>query len=76
MIKEYEKLYKYCTTTKVHGKLYKERLKQLRQLTLKMLRFEIDVLKEYGYFILKGETEEQARQRHINTIKEKYSIGE
>ena len=29
---QYERLYKYCTTTRVHGKLYKERLKELQQL--------------------------------------------
>lgn len=41
MKKEYEKLYKYCTRTKVHGTVYKERLKRLQQLTLKLLKKEI-----------------------------------
>ena len=34
----YNKLYKYCTTAKVHGQLYKERLKELQQLTVKELK--------------------------------------
>ena len=38
-IKEhYNKLYRYCTTAKVHGQLYKERLKELQQLTVKELK--------------------------------------
>lgn len=38
MKNDYEKLYKYCTSAKVHGKLYKEKLKKLQQLTLKGLK--------------------------------------
>ena len=37
---EYEKLYKYCIRTKVHGAVYKEKLKRLQQITLKLLRKE------------------------------------
>ena len=40
-IKEYEKLYRYCTRAKVHGAVYKEKLKRLKQLTLTLLRKEI-----------------------------------
>lgn len=36
-MKRYEKLYRYCTSTKVHGAVYKARLKELQQLTLKGL---------------------------------------
>ena len=36
--RRYEKLYRYCTTTRVHGKLYKEKLKELQQITLKLLK--------------------------------------
>lgn len=34
----YEKLYKYCTTARVHGSIYKKKLKELQQLTVKELR--------------------------------------
>lgn len=37
-VSNYERLYRYCTTTKVHGQLYKERLKELQQLTVKELK--------------------------------------
>lgn len=38
MNKEYERLYRYCTRTKVHGAVYKEKLKKLQQLTFKLLK--------------------------------------
>ena len=44
-IKDYNRLQKYCTTTKVHGKLYKERLKELQKITLKLLIFEKEIKK-------------------------------
>lgn len=37
---KYEKLYKYCTRAKVHGAVYKERLKRLQQMTITLLRKE------------------------------------
>lgn len=34
----YERLYKYCTTARVHGSIYKKKLKELQQLNIKALR--------------------------------------
>lgn len=31
--KHYNKLYKYCTTSKVHGSIYKKKLKELKNIT-------------------------------------------
>lgn len=41
----YNKLYKYCTTARVHGQLYKERLKELQQLTVKELKNDTRYIK-------------------------------
>lgn len=34
----FEKLYRYCTTRHSKGQLYRDRLKELQQLTVKALR--------------------------------------
>lgn len=38
--KHYNKLYKYCTTAKVHGDIYKKKLKELKDITTVFLRQE------------------------------------
>lgn len=40
VIKHYNKLYKYCTTAKVHGSIYKKKLKELKNITTVFLRQE------------------------------------
>lgn len=38
--KHYNKLYKYCTTARVHGSIYKKKLKELKNITTVFLRQE------------------------------------
>ena len=46
-IKYYNKLYKYCTNARVHGQLYKQKLKELKNVTTVFLRQEhIERLKD------------------------------
>ena len=45
-LKRLNKLYKYCTTTRVHGALYRVRLRELQILTVKALTKETYNAKE------------------------------
>lgn len=47
VVKHYNKLYKYCTTARVHGAIYKKKLKELKNITTVFLRQErIERLKD------------------------------